>query len=129
MNQAKPGKLGLRNQWTQLSGFCYFANEPSKPSQNLALDVLMNPAELGKLGFWTQVTLVSWVLEPSEPSSKVLLLWQWTQQTQLRPGFLFVLMNPAKLGKLDSRTQLTWVTCSLSSRRLAGVRTQLKPNY
>ena len=25
----------------------------------------MNPAKLGKLGFWTQVTWVSWVLEPS----------------------------------------------------------------
>ena len=31
----------------------------------------------------------------------VLLLWQQTQQTQLKPGFLFALMNPAKLGKAD----------------------------
>ena len=55
------------------------------------------------------------------------MLLQQTQQTQLKPGFLFVLMNPAKLGKLGSRTQLTWVTCSLGSPRLAGFRTQLKP--
>ena len=38
-------------------------------------------------------------------------------------------MNPAKLGKLGSRTQLTWVTCSLGSPRLAGFRTQLKPRF
>ena len=30
----------------------------------------MKPAELGKLGFYTQVTWISWVLEPSEPNSK-----------------------------------------------------------
>ena len=63
------------------------------------------------------------------PALRVLLLWQWTQQTQLKPGFLFVLMNPAKLGKLGSRTQLTWVTYSLGSPRLAGFRTQLKPRF
>ena len=47
------------------------------------------------------------------PALRVWLLWQRAQQTQLKPGFLFVLMNPAKLGKLGSRTQLTWVTYSL----------------
>ena len=57
------------------------------------------------------------------------LLSQRTQQTQLKPGFLFVLMNPAKLGKLGSRTQLTWVTCLLGSPRLAGFRTQLKTRF
>ena len=80
----------------------------------------MNPAKLGKLGFWTQVTWVSWVLEPSETSSKGFVALEQTQQTQLKPGFLFVLMNPAKLGKLGSRTHLAWVTCSLGSVRLAG---------
>ena len=57
------------------------------------------------------------------------LLSQRTQQTQLKPGFLFVLMNPAKLGKLGSRTQLTWVTWLLGSPRLAGFRTQLKTRF
>ena len=48
---------------------------------------------------------------------------------QLKPGFLFVLMNPAKLGKLGSWTQLTWVTCSLGSPGLPGFWTQLKPRF
>ena len=56
MNAAKLGKLSSKTQWTQLYGFCYFGNESSKLSQNLAFNVLMNPAKLGKLGFWTQVT-------------------------------------------------------------------------
>ena len=30
----------------------------------------MNPAKLGKLGFWAQVAPVSWVPERSEPNSK-----------------------------------------------------------
>ena len=91
----------------------------------------MKPAKLGNLGYLGSKTQVSWVLEYSEPSSKVLLLWQQTQQTQLKPGFLFILMNPAKLGKLSFQTQLTWVTCSLGSPRLAGfwnpAKTQVSP--
>ena len=60
------------------------------------------------------VTWVSWVLEPSEPSSKVLLLWQRTQQTQLKPGFLFLLMKPAKLGKLGLEPIQATIECGFT---------------
>ena len=36
-------------------------------------------------------------------SIRVLLFWQQAQQSQLKPSFLFVLVNPAKLGKAGSR--------------------------
>ena len=65
----------------------------------------MNPAKLGKLGSWTQVNWVSWVLEPAvNLALSVLLLWQQTQQTQLIPGLLLFLTDPAKLGKVDLLT-------------------------
>ena len=35
--------------------------------------------------------------------TKCLVLLQRTQQTQLKPGFLFVLINPAELGKLGTK--------------------------
>ena len=63
----------------------------------------MKPAQLGKLDFRTQVTWVSWVLKPNEPSSMGFAAFA---KTQLKPGFLIVLMNPAKLGYLSLRTQL-----------------------
>ena len=40
------------------------------------------------------------------------LLWQQTQQTQLKPGFLLFLKSPAKLGKvglLAGFIQVSWV--------------------
>ena len=73
-------------------GLVALATNPANPHfKNLAFNVLMNP-----------------VLEPSKPSSKILLLLQGTQQTKLKPDFLFVLfVNPDKLGKLGFRAQLT----------------------
>ena len=43
MNSAKLGKLDSRTKLSQLSWFCSFGNEASKPSENLAFNVLMNP--------------------------------------------------------------------------------------
>ena len=65
MSPVKLGKLGSRTQWIQISGFCYFGNKPRKSSKSLAFNVLMNPINVGKMGFWTQVIWVNQVLEPS----------------------------------------------------------------
>ena len=39
-----------------------------------------------------------------------MLLWQQALKNYIKPSFLFVLMNTAKQVKLDSNTQLTWVS-------------------
>ena len=101
--------------------FVALATNPADAAKTYIFYVLMNPDKLGKPGFRAQITWVSWFLESSEPSSMVLFLWKRTQKTQLKPGILFVLMNPARLGKAVSSTRLALVTCSLGSPQVSWV--------
>ena len=79
----------------------------------------MDPAKLDKLGSRTQLTWISWVLEPTEPSSMDFVALVTNPANPA--SFLFSLINPARLRKLDFTTNLTWGTCSLRSPRLAGL--------
>ena len=75
---------------------------------------------MGTLGSRTQVTWVSYVLEPSETSSKGFVALATNPANPAKTWLLFVLMKPVRLDKSGSSAQLTWVTYSLGSPSLAG---------
>ena len=72
----------------------------------------MSPVNVGKLGSRTQLTWAGWVLELSESWDMGFVVLK-TNPANPAKTWLFVLINLDKLREVGSKTQLTWVTCSL----------------